>query len=203
VAPPRALESGLQWRISGPASELSQLIRGLDGHARGAKNPPENKDLVAEREGFEPPVESPPRRISSAVHSTTLPPLREALAQRARWSERLMAQGVLACNTRDVGISRSGQQHLRGSVGWGAHGRIGALFHQGVGDLASSVLPYRRCRIGAKSEIRISPSLLPGGEVIQKYCLRCANPHARRSSLANIAAAAASAVTSEVSTSRS
>ena len=38
------------------------------------------KDLVAEREGFEPPVESPPRRISSAVHSTTLPPLREAIA---------------------------------------------------------------------------------------------------------------------------
>ena len=34
-------------------------------------------DLVAEREGFEPPVELPPRRISSAVHSTTLPPLRE------------------------------------------------------------------------------------------------------------------------------
>ena len=32
---------------------------------------------VAEREGFEPPVELPPRRISSAVHSTTLPPLRE------------------------------------------------------------------------------------------------------------------------------
>ena len=32
---------------------------------------------MAEREGFEPPVELPPRRISSAVHSTTLPPLRE------------------------------------------------------------------------------------------------------------------------------
>ena len=34
---------------------------------------------VAEREGFEPPVELPPRRISSAVHSTTLPPLREVV----------------------------------------------------------------------------------------------------------------------------
>lgn len=32
---------------------------------------------MAEREGFEPPVELPPRRISSAVQSTTLPPLRE------------------------------------------------------------------------------------------------------------------------------
>ena len=35
------------------------------------------RSKVAEREGFEPPVELPPRRISSAVHSTTLPPLRE------------------------------------------------------------------------------------------------------------------------------
>ena len=32
---------------------------------------------MAEREGFEPPVELPPRLISSQVHSTTLPPLRE------------------------------------------------------------------------------------------------------------------------------
>ena len=29
--------------------------------------------FLAEREGFEPPVESPLRRISSAIHSTTLP----------------------------------------------------------------------------------------------------------------------------------
>ena len=38
---------------------------------------------VAERVRFELTVESPPRRISSAVHSTTLPPLREALAPQA------------------------------------------------------------------------------------------------------------------------
>jgi hypothetical protein len=31
---------------------------------------------VAEREGFEPPIRLPVCRISSAVHSTTLPPLR-------------------------------------------------------------------------------------------------------------------------------
>ena len=31
---------------------------------------------MAEREGFEPPVELPPRLISSQVHSATLPPLR-------------------------------------------------------------------------------------------------------------------------------
>ncbi|CCV04722.1 hypothetical protein MESS2_1370019 [Mesorhizobium metallidurans STM 2683] len=34
------------------------------------------KDFVAEREGFEPPMGLHPCRISSAVHSTTLPPLR-------------------------------------------------------------------------------------------------------------------------------
>ena len=32
--------------------------------------------VLAEREGFEPPVELPLRLISSQVHSTTLPPLR-------------------------------------------------------------------------------------------------------------------------------
>lgn len=31
---------------------------------------------MAEREGFEPPMGLHPCRISSAVHSTTLPPLR-------------------------------------------------------------------------------------------------------------------------------
>ena len=49
-------------------------------------------DEVAEREGFEPPVELPPRRISSAVHSTTLPPLR--LLGRA-WSKRGVCSGML------------------------------------------------------------------------------------------------------------
>ena len=34
------------------------------------------KDHMAEREGFEPPIRLPVCRISSAVHSTTLPPLR-------------------------------------------------------------------------------------------------------------------------------
>jgi hypothetical protein len=31
--------------------------------------------VLAEREGFEPPIRLPVCRISSAVHSTTLPPL--------------------------------------------------------------------------------------------------------------------------------
>ena len=46
---------------------------------------------MAEREGFEPPIELPLCRISSAVHSTTLPSLREietdTLAD-AGWSTR-------------------------------------------------------------------------------------------------------------------
>ena len=33
------------------------------------------KNVVAEREGFEPPIRLPVCRISSAVRSTTLPPL--------------------------------------------------------------------------------------------------------------------------------
>ncbi len=37
-----------------------------------------NFELLAEREGFEPPMGLHPCRISSAVHSTTLPPLRGA-----------------------------------------------------------------------------------------------------------------------------
>ena len=36
-----------------------------------------NFEEVAEREGFEPPIELPLCRISSAVHSTALPSLRE------------------------------------------------------------------------------------------------------------------------------
>ena len=51
---------------------------------------------LAERQGFEPWVPSRVRRISSAVHSTTLPPLREVL------------QGAAAAlpNRRSVAVSR-------------------------------------------------------------------------------------------------
>jgi hypothetical protein len=42
---------------------------------------------LAEREGFEPPIRLPVCRISSAVHSTTLPPLRKgkSLSDAARY----------------------------------------------------------------------------------------------------------------------
>src|SRR3546814_6592932 len=38
--------------------------------------------VMAEREGFEPSIRLPVCRISSAVHSTTLPPLRQKVAKR-------------------------------------------------------------------------------------------------------------------------
>jgi hypothetical protein len=43
---------------------------------------------MAEREGFEPPIRLPVCRISSAVHSTTLPPLRGARAGQDPASSR-------------------------------------------------------------------------------------------------------------------
>ncbi len=48
---------------------------------------------LAEREGFEPPIELPLCRISSAVHSTALPSLREI--ERARRAARLVDTGGL------------------------------------------------------------------------------------------------------------
>ena len=38
-------------------------------------------DYLAERVGFEPTVDLHPRLISSQVHSTTLPPLRDAVGE--------------------------------------------------------------------------------------------------------------------------
>jgi hypothetical protein len=48
---------------------------------------------LAEREGFEPPIRLPVCRISSAVHSTTLPPLR---SQRHQWLNSYIDANVLA-----------------------------------------------------------------------------------------------------------
>src|SRR5438552_6763075 len=48
---------------------------------------------VAEREGFEPPIGLHLCRISSAVHSTTLPPLLKAPNQaEARWSGGVLGE---------------------------------------------------------------------------------------------------------------
>ena len=53
--------------------EPRSVHRSRTANKKGAKRAP---FLMADREGFEPPVQSPVRRISSAVHSTTLPPVR-------------------------------------------------------------------------------------------------------------------------------
>ena len=42
------------------------------------------KNVMAERVGFEPTLPLPVNRISSAAHSTTLPPLREVCRARVR-----------------------------------------------------------------------------------------------------------------------
>lgn len=60
------------WVKALEASSGLALLKPLRGR------PPVKGKEVAERGGFEPPVSFHPRRISSAVHSTTLPPLREA-----------------------------------------------------------------------------------------------------------------------------
>ena len=58
-------------------AEMLALIGGPAGPQRN-----QLLEEVAEREGFEPPIRLPVCRISSAVHSTTLPPLRN-LKRRA------------------------------------------------------------------------------------------------------------------------
>src|SRR5690606_37604171 len=57
---------------------------------------------MAVREGIEPPVELPPRRISSAVQSTTLPPLREVVPLPPRAAGR---------DGRAYGIASEALQH--------------------------------------------------------------------------------------------
>ncbi len=52
---------------------------------------------MAEREGFEPPVELPPRLISSQVHSATLPPLRGAERTFARIASVTNAMSRVTC----------------------------------------------------------------------------------------------------------
>jgi hypothetical protein len=50
---------------------------------------------LAEREGFEPPIRLPVCRISSAVHSTTLPPL-QAIDNAAQSALTLIEEGPVA-----------------------------------------------------------------------------------------------------------
>src|SRR5215470_6031701 len=87
---------------------------------------------LAEREGFEPPVRLPVRRISSAVRSTTLPPLHTADARR---------------HLARAGASNSPFRRdcHRGSPLWGFEAGFGNLL-RGSGRETQSSLPWRRCR---------------------------------------------------------
>ncbi|VWX46785.1 hypothetical protein NOVOSPHI9U_10289 [Novosphingobium sp. 9U] len=70
-----------------PANPAKHCISADFANASGLRGPPAEGSL-AERVGFEPTVPSPVHRISSAAHSTTLPPLREVFAGSGNGSRR-------------------------------------------------------------------------------------------------------------------
>lgn len=61
-----------------PHQKTARKATGSEARADGVSGKTA-KGKLAERGGFEPPIELPLCRISSAVHSTTLPPLREVI----------------------------------------------------------------------------------------------------------------------------
>ena len=63
-------------KLAASAAGAAVLAMGLSTH-------PAQRQLVAERVGYEPTVPLPVRLISSQVHSTTLPPLRVLPAMRS------------------------------------------------------------------------------------------------------------------------
>src|ERR1700720_4707703 len=102
---------------------LAHVRKDLNRHARACRGHPRLEcrfkgsislrtifpkgQRVAEREGFEPPIRLPVCRISSAVHSTTLPPLHRSYAACGRGA--LFSQGFAATQ----GGERSFQQSNR------------------------------------------------------------------------------------------
>ena len=75
---------------------------------------------LAEREGFEPPVQLPVLRISSATHSTTLPPLRRS-KRKLRWSSRALPR-------RGRGFKLSGPMGSRPNCSASIDGDCSLLF---------------------------------------------------------------------------
>jgi hypothetical protein len=65
-------------RIIGSKSNLLQTLTAAAGIKLATPGVRSSVE-VAEREGFEPPIRLPVCRISSAVHSTTLPPLQRRI----------------------------------------------------------------------------------------------------------------------------
>ena len=113
---------------------------------------------LAEREGFEPPMRSPPCRISSAVHSTTLPPLRRSrfgqsgspLNVAAFRHKRDFEPFILINGPRAGRVSHSGVARIHCascSGGWRAlFGRLANVCRQAVDTGAGMAYPARNLR---------------------------------------------------------
>lgn len=105
---------------------------------------------MAEREGFEPPVGLPPRRISSAVHSSTLPPLREMRGRALRrqstrpglWHSR-MGLATPSINLRQRQRQRQRQRHRNAPQGHAAPSRTPAACCRLPGPTAGRIGPRR------------------------------------------------------------
>ena len=109
---------------------------------------------MAEREGFEPPIGLHLCRISSAVHSTTLPPLLKAPNQaEARWSGGVLGEdGGPDKRATDKIRWRRGSHRARGPKGsWDRHtqAQIGGPKPQ---MLNPEVFRIRTCGAGQASD---------------------------------------------------
>ena len=76
---------------------------------------------LAEREGFEPPVRFPVLRISSATHSTTLPPLREGIAPDGP----MVAAAISRCGPAYQGLWEHSRQFIFGEAKANLRARLG------------------------------------------------------------------------------
>src|ERR1700683_1564945 len=109
--------------------------------------------LLAEREGFEPPIRLPVCRISSAVHSTTLPPLHPIEIYRYFKSESAQS-GVLCQIAPAAAISAAALRHL-----WGAAVRCRVI---AAPETASSRYAVRRASLGLAQSAAASETMCDG-----------------------------------------
>ena len=96
---------------------------------------PEGRDKLAERGGFEPPVEVYPlRRFSKPLPSATRPPLRVEKTGRAESSRR----GARACPAGETGLGARRAGYSGGAGGHRAGGDPGAADGRGRPSLRGS-----------------------------------------------------------------
>src|SRR5258707_4704128 len=100
--------------------------------------------VLAEREGFEPPIRLPVCRISSAVHSTTLPPL----------------HSIVIYHEIDHGPAKSGRRvGIAAIAAMYARGKISAAYStpgNGVESRLSQHCPNRG--VGQRQLMQVRPS---------------------------------------------